>query len=69
MPPAHDAANRARLWAWLGDSGAASERIGEVLVETPSGWTSARPGDWIILTRGGSYQVAALTERAAEPPE
>jgi hypothetical protein len=59
VPPAHDAANRAKLWAWLGDAADASEIVGELFVLTPLGWVTARPGDWIILAANGRYHVAA----------
>lgn len=62
VPPAHDVANRAKLWAWLGASGLASDEVGEVLVDTPSGWRAARPGDWIVLTAKGRYHVTAQVE-------
>lgn len=69
VPPAHHAGNRARLWAWLGEHGCASERVGEVLIATPAGWTPAQPGDWVILTASGAYHVAVQSGRPdpAEP--
>jgi hypothetical protein len=58
-PPAHDARSWAKLWVWLGDDGRATNEPGAASVRTPQGWTIARPGDWIILTVGGRFHVAA----------
>ena len=64
-PAAHDARNWTKLWMWLGDDGAALEEPGAVSVRTPQGWTTARPGDWIILTVGGAFHVATGMAGAA----
>ena len=48
-PPAHDTRSWTKLWLWLGDAS----------VRTPHGWTTARPGDWIILSVSGHFHVAA----------
>ncbi|HEX4183984.1 MAG TPA: hypothetical protein VHY34_12075 [Caulobacteraceae bacterium] len=58
-PPAHDARNWSKLWAWLGDSGRPLDRPGAISVLTPDGWVLAEPGDWIILSVGGQFHVAA----------
>ena len=61
-PPAEDVRNRSKLWQWLGEDGQADDEPGAVGVRTPHGWVTARPGDWIILTFGGSFYVAAAHE-------
>jgi hypothetical protein len=58
-PPAHDQRSWAKLWAWLDERGRALDEPGTVSVQTPDGWTTARPGDWIVLTVGGRFYVAA----------
>lgn len=63
-PPARDTRNWAKLWLWLGDAGEARDEPGLVDVRTPDGWVTARPGDWIILTFGGCFHVAAALDMA-----
>jgi hypothetical protein len=58
-PPAHDTRSWSKLWLWLGEDGRERDEAGTVEVRTPQGWTIARPGDWIILTVGGRFYVAA----------
>ena len=58
-PPAHDRRSWAKLRLWLGESGREWDDPGTISVHTADGWTTARPGDWIILTVGGRFHVAA----------
>jgi len=58
VPPAHDARSWAKVWQWLADDGQALDEPGAVSIRTPHGWITANPGDWIILTFGGSFHVA-----------
>jgi len=58
-PPAHDRRGWAKLWLWLGDDGLERPEPGAASVRTPEGWVTARPGDWIVLTVGGRFYVAA----------
>jgi len=57
--PAHDTRSWTKLWLWLGDDGRALDEPGAASVRTPHGWTTARPGDWIILSVSGHFHVAA----------
>jgi hypothetical protein len=60
VPPAHDVRNWTKLWQWIGDDGQADDEPGLVSVNTPGGWVTARPGDWIILTFSGRFHVAGV---------
>ena len=58
MPPAHDRRNWMQLRRWLGHDGQPLETPGCVSVFTAGGWTTARPGDWIVLSVTGEFHVA-----------
>jgi hypothetical protein len=64
-PPAPDARSWDQLSAWLGDDGRTLDEPGTVSVLTPHGWTTARPGDWIILTVAGKFHVAVMAPDAS----
>ena len=57
VPPPGDTKSWRVLMNWLGEAGAQLDRTG-VRIVTGSGPSVAMPGDWIVLTSRGEYQVA-----------
>ena len=45
------------LW-WLGQCGRDAAQAGMIEVQTATGWTPVRPGDWVILSATGRYFAA-----------